>query len=102
MAGLPHRRRNTWFAVPREVAWWLRHQAGQWWATTDRFLERRSRRFSQSRPRHGMQAVGRQQTALRWHYGILAATGPRDPSQAVTCTHDVDTSLALTLSPLST
>jgi hypothetical protein len=49
-----------------------------------------------------MQAVGRQQTALRWHYGILAATGQRDPSQAVTCPHDVDTSLALTLSPLST
>jgi hypothetical protein len=25
--------------VHREVALWLRHQAVQWWVTTDRFME---------------------------------------------------------------
>jgi hypothetical protein len=36
----PDRRRATLPAVHRQVAQWLRHQAVQWWVTTDRFMER--------------------------------------------------------------
>jgi hypothetical protein len=39
------RRRHTLPAVHREVARWLRHQAVQWWVTTDRFIELCSQRF---------------------------------------------------------
>jgi hypothetical protein len=41
----PDRRRQTLPAIPREVARWLRHQAVQWWVTTDRFIELCSPRF---------------------------------------------------------
>ena len=41
----PTPRRSTLPAVHREVARWLRHQAVQWWVTTDRFMELCSRRF---------------------------------------------------------
>jgi hypothetical protein len=41
----PDRRRQTLPAIHREVARWLRHQAVQWWVTTDRFIELCSRRF---------------------------------------------------------
>ena len=41
----PDRRRQTLPAIHREVARWLRHQAVQWWVTTDRFIEPCSRRF---------------------------------------------------------
>jgi hypothetical protein len=41
----PDRRRRTLPAIHREVARWLRHQAVQWWVTTDRFIDLRSRRL---------------------------------------------------------
>jgi hypothetical protein len=41
----PDRSRRSLPAVHREVAQWLRHQAVQWWVTTDRFIELCSRRF---------------------------------------------------------
>lgn len=41
-AGSP---RHTLPAVHREVARWFRHQAAQWWVTTDRVIELCSRRF---------------------------------------------------------
>jgi hypothetical protein len=41
----PDRGRTPLPAIHREVARWLRHQAVQWWVTTDRFIELCSRRF---------------------------------------------------------
>jgi hypothetical protein len=41
----PDRRRRALPAVRREVARWLRHQAVQWWVTTDRCIELCSQRF---------------------------------------------------------
>lgn len=41
----PDRQRHSLPAVHREVARWRRHQAVQWWVTTDRFIEFCSQRF---------------------------------------------------------